>query len=154
MRQTFQYFFDDRAFLQTKNPHRLRMGIMHLGEFWLNGVVLLSDMLLVFSQFALADVGETIVLIVLREVETNLFAEGRDSHGNQHVDEFIAQPTHGEGVNKHNDDGQQVVEEDNESIPGASDQSLLDEDTCEHSTKDTTRAMCGEHIEGIIDAAA
>ena len=50
--------------------------------------------------------GKTVVLVVLREVETHLFAVFRNTHGNHHVDEFIASPTHDEGIDEHDDDGQ------------------------------------------------
>lgn len=49
-------------------------------------------MLLIFGQFALADVGQTVVLVVLGEVKTHLFTIGRHTHRDEHVDEFIASP--------------------------------------------------------------
>ena len=57
-------------------------------------------MLLVFGQLTLADVSQSVVLVVLREVETHLFTIGRHAHGDETVDEFISQPTHGEGIDE------------------------------------------------------
>ena len=70
------------------------------------------------------------------------------------VDELVAQPTHRKSVCEYNDDGQQVIEENYKAIPCASNQSLLDKDTGKHSTEDTTCAVCGEHVESIVDATA
>ena len=94
---------------------------------------------------------QSVVLIVLREIETHLFAECRHTHGDEAVDEFIAQPTHSEGIDKHDDDGQQVVEEDHKTLPRAGNQTLLDKDTCQHRAEDTARAVRGEHVEGIVN---
>ena len=60
----------------AKIPTAIWVGMMFLPNNKLLIVVLLSYVLLVFSQFAFADVGKSIVLVVLREVETDLFAEG------------------------------------------------------------------------------
>ena len=89
---------------------------------------------------------------MLREVETNLFAISRHTHGDEMVNKFVAQPTHGEGVYEDNDDSQQVVEENNKALPCSGDESLLNEDTREYGTKDTACAVGGEYVEGIIDA--
>ena len=108
-------------------------------------------MLFVLSEFSFADVRQSVVLIVLREVETDLFTKCRHTHGDEAVDEFVTQPTHSEGINKHDDDGQQMVEENHKTIPRTCDEALLDEDTRQHRTKDTTSAVCGEHVEGIVN---
>lgn len=113
--------------------------------------VLLADMLFVFRQLALADVGQSVMLVVLRKVKAHFLAECRYTHGNQHVDEFIASPAHGKGVEEYDDDGQQMVEEDHEAVPRARNQPLLDEDTREHRTEDTARSVSGKHVEGIVD---
>ena len=94
---------------------------------------------------------QSVVLIVLREVETHLFTKGRHTHGDQTVDERVAQPTHGEGIDEHDDDGEQVVEEDHKTFPCACNETLLNEDTSQHRTEDTTRAVRGEYVEGIVD---
>ena len=68
-------------------------------------------MLFVFSEFPFADMRQAVVLVVLREVETDLFTECRHAHGDETVDKLIAQPAHDEGVDEHDDDGQQMIEE-------------------------------------------
>ena len=85
-------------------------------------------MLFVFCQLALTDMRQAIVFIVLREVESNLLTIGRDAHGYETVDQLVAQPTHGEGIDKDYDDGQQMVEENNEAFPCAGYEALLYED--------------------------
>ena len=45
-----------------------------------------------------------------------------------------------------------MIEEDDESFGSASHETLLDKDTREHRTEDTTCAVGGEHVEGIVDA--
>ena len=94
---------------------------------------------------------QSVVLIVLREVETHLFTKGRHTHGDQTVDKRVTQPTHGEGIDEHDDDGEQVVEEDHKTFPCACNETLLNEDTSQHRTEDTTRAVRGEYVEGIVD---
>ena len=115
-------------------------------------MIFLSDMFLIFRQLSLADMSQTIVLVMLREVESDLLAIDRDAHGDETVDEFIAQPAHGESIEEHDDDGQQMVEEDDKTIPRAGNKSFLNEDTRQHRAEDTTRAVGGEHIEGVVDA--
>ena len=110
-------------------------------------------MLFVFRYFPFADMGQTVVLIVLALVESNLLTIDGDAHGYQFVYQRIAQPTHAECIDKDNDDGQQMVEENYESVPRACNQSFLDEDTCQHSSEDTACAVSGEYVEGIVDAA-
>ena len=119
--------------------------------------------------------GQTVVFIVLTVVESNLLTIDGYTHGYQFVYQLIAQPTHAECIDKDNDDGQQMVEENHESVPRAIDkdnddgqqmveenhesvpracnQSFLDEDTCQHSSEDTACAVSGEYVEGIVDAA-
>ena len=109
-------------------------------------------MLLILRQFALTDVRQSVVLIVLREVEAHLFTILRHTHGNQTVYEFISQPTHGESIDEDDDDGQQMIEEDDKTIPRAGDESFLNEDTRQHGAEDTTRAVRREHVEGVVDA--
>ena len=109
-------------------------------------------MLLILRQFAFTNMGETIVLVVLGEVQANLFTIGRDAHGNKAIDEFVAQPTHGKRIDKHDDDGQEMEEENDETFPRAGDETFLNEDTRQHGAEDTTRAVGGEDIECIVDA--
>ena len=45
-----------------------------------------------------------------------------------------------------------MIEENDESLGSAGNESLMDEDTSEHRTEDTTGAVGGEHVEGIVDA--
>ena len=114
--------------------------------------VFLPEVLLIFCQLALANVCQSVVLVVLREVQTHLFAVGRHAHGDETVNEFVAQPTHGEGINKHDDDGQQVVEENHKTIPCACNKAFLNEDSRQHGAKDATCAVGGEHVERIVYA--
>ena len=44
-----------------------------------------------------------------------------------------------------------MVEENHKTIPRTCDEALLDEDTRQHRTKDTTSAVCGEHVEGVVN---
>ena len=72
---------------------------------------------------------QAIVFIVLREVETHLLTVGRDPHGDEAVDEFVAQPAHSESIAKYDDDGQQMVKENDEAVPSSRYQSLLNKDS-------------------------
>ena len=100
---------------------------MRFSRFFIVLFILFADVLFVFRQLAFAYVSQSVVLIVLRKVETYLLAEGRHTHRYQTVDEFIACPAHGKGVDKHNDDGQQMIEEDYKAIPCAGDETFLNE---------------------------
>ena len=73
--------------------------------------LLLANVLFILRQLAFSDVRQSVVLVVLREVESHLFAVLRHTHGDEAVDELVARPTHGEGIDEHDDDGQQVIEE-------------------------------------------
>ena len=108
-------------------------------------------MFLVFSQLAFADMRQAIVLVVLREVESDLFTVGRDAHRDEAVNELVAQPTHEECIEEYDGDGKQMVEEYHEAVHRACNESLLNKDTCQHGAENATRAVRGEYIERIVD---
>ena len=62
---------------------------------------------------------------LLTVVESNFLTIDGDTHGYQFVYQRIAHPTHAKCIDKDNDDGQQMVEENHESVPRACSQSLL-----------------------------
>ena len=77
-------------------------------------------MLFVFRYFPFADMGHTVVLIMLTVVESNFLTIDGDTHGYQFVYQRIAHPTHAKCTDKDNDDGQQMVEENPSHVPAVS----------------------------------
>ena len=59
-------------------------------DFLLLFAILALDVLLVFGNLALTNVGKTVVLVVLTVVETNTLTILRHTHRNAEVDEPIA----------------------------------------------------------------
>ena len=112
----------------------------------------LPYMLLVFCYLALAYVSQSIVLVMLGEVKSYLLAVCRYAHGQQLVYKPITHPTHYKCIDKDYHDGEQVIQEDHETIPCAGYQSLLYEYACEHGAEYAARAVCGEYIQSIIDS--
>ena len=120
-------------------------------DFLLLFAILALDVLLVFGNLALTNVGKTVVLVVLTVVETNTLTILRHSHRYAKVDKPVAKITHHEGIGNHHHHCKQMIEEDDESLGCAGNETLMDEDTSEHRTEDTASAMSGEHVEGIVD---
>lgn len=110
-------------------------------------------MLLVFGEFTLPDVCQTVMLIVLGEVETHLFTLCRHAHRYHLVYQPVAEIAHYEGVGNDNSYGKKMVEEHHEALPCAGNKTLLDEDTGKHGAEDTTRAVRREHVKSIVDTA-
>ena len=59
---------------------------------------LVSYVLFVFRKFALSEMGETVMFIVLAEVETHFFALNAYTHGNELVYEPISEVAHSESI--------------------------------------------------------
>ena len=114
---------------------------------------LLSQIVLVFGYLALTDMRQTIVFLVLGEVEAHALALCTHAHGDDLVDKPVAQITHGKRIDDDDGHGKQMVKEDHHASPLARDEAFLDEDAREHCAEDTARAVGGEYVEGIVDAA-
>ena len=138
--------------LKLKPPDASRIRRLGLNDnmIWLLAVLAL-DMLLVFRNFTFPYVSKTIVLVVLTVVETNTLTVLRHTHRNAKVDEPVTEVTHYEGIYNHHHYGKEMIEEHDESFGSARYKTLVDEDTGENCTKDTSCTMSGEHVEGIVD---
>ena len=108
-------------------------------------------MLLVLRQLAFTDMSKTIVFVMLREVETDFLTIGRNTHRDKMIDKLITQPTHGEGIDEHYDDCQQMEQEYHKTLPRASDETFLYEDTCQYGTENTTCTVRREYVECIVN---
>ena len=74
-------------------------------------IILILYMFLILSQFTIAEVRQSIVLIMLAEVETHFLALDTHSHRDELIDDPIAEVAHSEGVNEYYDDGKKMEEE-------------------------------------------
>ena len=110
----------------------------------------LFDVLLIFGNLAFADVGETVVLVVLAIVETDTLAVLRNSHWYKLVDEPVAEVADCKCIDNYYCHGNQMIEEYYETFRCASYKTFLNEDTREDSTKDTTCSVGWENVEGIV----
>ena len=69
----------------------------------------------VLCNLALCNVCKTVVLIVLRDVETDLLRLLTDAHGNEVVHQPIAKVAHAEGIDEDDEDGTEVEIEGSEA---------------------------------------
>lgn len=114
-------------------------------------IVLVLYMFLILSQFTVTEVSQSIVLIMLTEVESHLLTLDTHSHRDELIDEPIAEVAHSEGVDEYYDDGEKMEEEYDKAIPCSGDESFADEDSRHDGTDDTTRSVSREHIECIVN---
>ena len=108
--------------------------------------------LFVLRNLTFCNVCKTIVLIVLRDVKTDMLAPLANTHWDEVVDEPITEVTHNERINDYYDEGKEMVKEYYETLPSAGYESFLNEDTCQNCSEDTARSVCWEYIEGIVNA--
>lgn len=80
--------------------------------------VFLFYMLLVFGYFALANMGKSVMLVVLTIVKTYVFAVFGNTHWNELVDKPIAKITDYERIYNDNGDGKQMIEKYDKSFFG------------------------------------
>ena len=106
--------------------------------------------LLVLSNLTFCNVCKTIVLIVLRDVKTDMLALLANAHWDEVVDKPIAEVAHNERIDNYYYEGEEMVEEYYETFPSACYETFLNEDTCQYSTEDTASSVSWEHIERII----
>ena len=92
------------------------------------------------------------MFVVLREVETYLFAVLGNTHWNKAVDEFVAQPAHAKCIGEYYDDSKQVVEKYDKAIPCSCHKSFLNEDTCQYGAEDAACSVGGEDVKCIVYA--
>ncbi len=106
--------------------------------------------LFVLRNLTFCHVCKPIVLIVLRDVETDVLAPLANTHRDEVVDEPIAEVTHNERINDYYHEGKEMVKEYYETFPSAGYQTFLNEDTRQNCSEDTARSVCWEYIEGIV----
>ena len=108
--------------------------------------------LFVLRNLTFCNVCKTIVLIVLRDVETDMLALLANAHRDEVVDEPIAEVAHYERIDNYYCEGEEVIEEYYETFPSACYETFLNEDSRQNSTEDTACSVCWEYIEGIVNA--
>ncbi len=108
--------------------------------------------LFVLRNLTFCNVCKTIVLVVLRDVETDMLALLANTHRDEVVDKPIAEVAHYERIDDDYCEGEEVIEEYYETFPSACYESFLNEYSRQNSTEDTACAMCWEYVEGIVNA--
>ena len=107
-------------------------------------------MLFILGKLTLTEVGESVMLVVLAEVESHTLTLDADTHWDEVVDEPIAEVAHGKGVDEHDGYGKQVIEEYHEAVPCSGDKSFLNEYSGHDGTYNTARSVGREYVEGIV----
>ena len=93
---------------------------------------------------------QAVVLIVLRNVETDVLAPLANTHWDEVIDEPVTEVAHNECIDDYYNEGEEVIEEYYETFPSACYETFLNEDTCQNSTEDTACSVSWEYIERIV----